>query len=291
MAYKRSTPDYFFDGAMYTILIVAVVVTIYPFLTVIAQTFSSNIANMRGAVGVIPVEPQLRTFLYVVGSSRYLRSLGVTVFITIVGTGLSLTLTTFAAYPLSRRYFGPRKLLTVMYVFTMLFSPGIVPMYLLIRSLGMLNTLWALIVPGALSVYNLLIVKSFFETTPVALEEAAKIDGAGNFLIFYRIMLPMVVPTLATIGLFAAVGYWNNFLAALFYITRSALQPLQIHLRNIIAEALAPESQLETDLSRIHSVQGIRSATILASVLPILLVYPYLQRYFVKGIRIGSVKG
>jgi putative aldouronate transport system permease protein len=287
----RSPSDRIFNTAMYTVLAFACAATLYPFLTIIAQAFSGNIANMRGAVTIIPVDAQVRTFMFVVGSPKYLRALGVTVTVTAVGTALGLTLTTLAAYPLSRKYFAARKGLTIAYVFTMLFHPGLIPMYLLIRTLGMLNTLWALIFPPALSVYNMLIVKSFFETTPAALEDAARIDGAGHFTVFTRIMLPMVVPTLATIGLFAAVGYWNNYLNALFFITRSELQPLQIHLRNVIADALAPESQLEADLSRIHSVQGVRAATILASVLPILVVYPYLQKFFVKGIRIGSVKG
>lgn len=290
---KSKTSDRIFNGFNYLLLGIAAFFCLYPFLTILARAFSSDIANDTGQVTVYPIGFQLDIMKNLLSSSQYLKSFWVSVRVAVIGTVLGLVFTTLAAYPLSRRYFSGRKVLTILYVFTMLFNPGIIPNYILIRSLGMLNTLWALIIPGCISVYNMLIVKSYFESTPVSIEEAARIDGASGFDIFIRIMLPISLPILATISLFYLVGYWNAFFDAMMYITKTSLQPLQIYLRNLIQEALNPENMgnVEAGLSRANSVVGVRSATILATVLPIIMIYPFLQRYFIKGIMIGSEKG
>jgi len=269
------------------------ITTILPFLNVLAKSLSSEAAVTAGHVSFWPVDLQLGTFAYVLRESQFLSSFRVSVFVTAVGTVLAMSLTVITAYPLSKPKLKFRRLFMMLYVFIMLFSGGMVPSYLLYKALGLLDRVWALITPSLISVFNILLVKTFFEQLPEEVEESARLDGASNLVVLFRLVLPMALPVLATVSLFFAVGYWNSYFSAVLYISRPALKPLQQYLYDLITMSLIgdPTVAQNMDLQMNLTPDGIRSATIIVSTVPILLVYPFLQKYFVKGITIGSVKG
>ncbi len=223
-------------------------------------------------------------------SPRLPRAFLVTFYITAMGTFINLVMTTVMAYPLSKQRFLIRNPITLLVLFTMMFGGGLIPTYLIVRDLGMINTFWALMIPNAISQFNLLVMIAFFRTLPQELEDAARIDGGGDLLVFFRIALPLSKPALATIGLFYAVGHWNAFFNALIYIQDADKQPLQIVLRQILQSVRGTEFIEATAASAASSGSVQMAAVILASI-PILLVYPFLQRYFTKGVLLGSVKG
>lgn len=197
------------------------------------------------------------------------------------------------AYPLSKKHLPFIKPVLVFFVFTMLFNGGMVPTYLLIKNLGLINNIFALVLPIMLSVYNMLIIKNYYEGLPESLEEAAKIDGASNPTILLKIILPLSTPVIATIGMFYLVMYWNDYFNAMIYITAPQLKPLQLYLREMILESsqMANSLQMNIDDEMNASPEGVRSAAVVAVTVPILIVYPFVQKYFVKGITMGSVKG
>jgi len=213
------------------------------------------------------------------------------VLVTVLGSLLSMLATIFTAYPLSKPHLKGRKQILLMYIFVMLFSGGLVPNYLLMRNLRLLNTIWVLIFPGLIGVSNMLIVKNFFEGLPESLEEAARLDGATNFGVLFKILLPIAVPVIATVSLFYAVGYWNSFFNAMMYISKPSLKPLQLYLYELIKESQKPLADMGGNDGINLSPESIQAATIIASTVPILVVYPFLQKYFVKGMVVGSVKG
>ncbi len=266
--------------------------TLYPFINILAKAFSSYEANITGRIFMIPEGFQVQTMKNVVLKQQFWKALWVSLRIAVGGTALSLLLSGMAAYALSRARLHGRSFFTVAFVFTMMFSGGMVPTYIVVRELGLLNKLWAVILPNAISVYNMLIMKSAFESVSPSLEESAKIDGASNFTVFWRIMLPVVMPTIAAVSLFFAVGFWNEYWSAMLYITKNDLKPIQLYLLDIVNFAM--------DTSNINSAEGLmaltdapqatRAATIIAATIPVLLVYPFVQKYFVKGVMIGSVK-
>jgi len=274
------------------VLFILGLTTLLPFLHVLAKSLSSQLAISLGQVTFLPVDLQIGTFQYVLEQDQFTGSFRNSVIITIAGTALALIMTVMIAYPLSKPKLKGRKFFMLVFVFVMLFSGGMVPNYLLYKTFGLVNTLWALIVPGMLSVFNILLVKTFFEELPESVEESARIDGANNFTILFRIVLPMALPVLAAVGLFFAVAYWNNYFSAVLYITKPDLKPLQMYLYELISQS-SPEMGMEIDADRMMNVdpESIRAATIMLSTLPILCLYPFLQKYFVKGITIGSVKG
>jgi putative aldouronate transport system permease protein len=248
-------------------------------------------AVVSGKVGIFPVGFQLDTMMFVATSAQFLHAFIISVGVTVIGTIASTLITAISAYPLSKRNLPGVSFLMLLFVFTMLFNGGIIPNYLLIRNLGMLNHLSSLVLPVLISVFNMLIVKTYYEGLPDALEDSAKMDGARTFTILFRIILPLSVPVLATIALFYAVNYWNDYLNPVLYISNPSLNTLQLYLRNVIIDSDASTiGKSADDLMNIPS-EGVRSAAIIASTLPILLVYPFLQKYFIKGVLIGSVKG
>jgi putative aldouronate transport system permease protein len=275
------------------LLALLAVTTILPFLNVLAKSLSSEAAVTAGQVSFWPVDLQLGTFGYVLRESQFLSSFRVSVFVTAVGTVLAMVLTVMTAYPLSKPKLKLRRLFMMLYVFIMLFSGGMVPNYLLYKALGLLDRVWALITPSLISVFNILLVKTFFEQLPEEVEESARLDGASNLVVLFRLVLPMALPVLATVSLFFAVGYWNSYFSAVLYISKPALKPLQQYLYDLITMSLIgdPTVAQNMDLQMNLTPDGIRSATIIVSTVPILVVYPFLQKYFVKGITIGSVKG
>jgi putative aldouronate transport system permease protein len=271
------------------------ITTIFPFLNLIAKSLSSEAAVISGSVTVLPVDFQLGTYKYVVQNSMFLNAFKVSLIVTVCGTLLALFMTTLAAYPLSKPRLRGRKWFILMYIFTMLFSGGLIPTYLLMQQLHLIDKLPVLFIPAMVSVYNMLIIKNYFESLPESLEESAKLDGASNMTILWRIMLPLSLPVLATIGLFFAVQFWNDYFASLIYINSAHLKPLQLYLKELFVSSsdvfLRAGGEVNVDAAMNVSPQAIQAASIILATLPILLVYPFLQKYFVKGVLVGSVKG
>lgn len=281
-----------FDIVLYIVMTTLGFVTLIPVLKVVAEALSDPRYVVLGEVGIIPKGFTLETVLFVLKRVEFLNSFKVTVTITIAGTLLSMVLTVLAAYPLSKPDLRGRKFFLYIFVFIMLFHAGMVPKYLLFRSLNLINTIWALIFSSAFSVFNLFIVKNYFEGLPESVEEAAKIDGASNTKTLLTVVLPMSSPVLATVTLFYGVSYWNSYFSGIMYITDPKLKSLQQYLYDLIKMTSDTEmSATESEALATLSGDAVRSATILVSTIPILILYPYLQKYFVKGITIGSVKG
>jgi len=275
-----------------TLLVLICLAMLYPFITVLAQSFSSPGAIKSGQVSFWPVEFNVDTYAAVMGNGMFWRNYGNTVLYTVVGTAIAMTLTTTYAYVLSKQHLRGRGVLIGVAVFTMFFNGGLVPNYVLISSLGMKNTMWAIVLPGAISVFNLLVMKSFFENLPHELEEAAQIDGLGWFGIFTRIVLPLSKAVIATTILFYSVAFWNDWFGAFLYLDKNELFPVTLFLRNIIAGAsTAATESAAAGGSAADLNPNIQSVTMILTVIPILAVYPFVQRYFVSGVMLGSVKG
>ncbi|MEK4348793.1 carbohydrate ABC transporter permease [Paenibacillus sp. FSL P4-0184] len=269
------------------------IVTVYPILYVTFASFSEP-ALMMAHKGILwkPLGFSLETYEAVFSNPMILLGYRNTLFIVIVGVALNLLLTSFAAYALSRKTLQYRKQLTLFIVFTMFFSGGLIPFYLLVRGLGITDTLWALILPTAISAFNLIIMRTSFEAVPDALEESAKIDGANDFGILFRIFLPLCKPVLAVVGLYYGVSHWNSWFNAMIFLQDRSLYPLQLILREIliIGEANSMAEGASQDEIIILG-ETLKYATIMVATLPIFLVYPLLQKYFVKGALIGAIKG
>ena len=276
------------------VLTVVVVATLYPLVNILARSFSSEGYINAGEVSLIPKGFNITTYKAVMSDPTFWTDYGNTVLYTVVGTAVSLVLTTCYAYVLSKRDLRGRTFLVGVAVFTMFFSGGLIPNYLLISSLGMRNTIWALVLPNAISVFNLLVMKSFFEGMPTELEEAAAIDGLSTFGILLRIVLPLSKAVIATMTLFYAVSYWNSWFSAFLYLDRPNLFPVTLYLRNLIAGASTASNVGISAFSGDAAAQAaanIQSVTIVLTTIPILAVYPFVQRYFVSGVMIGAVKG
>lgn len=276
------------------VMLLFVLICTLPFINVIAVSLSSKSAILRGDVSLWPVEFTTKAYDVIVQDSSMWRSLFYTVELTVIYTALAMVLTVLMAFPLTMKRLKGRKFFTFFIVFTMYFSGGTIPIYLNVKDLGLLNTMWSLIWPGLLSTFNVIILKNFFSSLPYELNEAAYIDGANDFQILLRIYLPLSFSSLATLSLFYAVGKWNSFSDALYYITSRNLQPLQLKLYNLIKGSQAIEVAVQegssNDLASSLS-ESIESATIIFATLPILVVYPFVQRYFVQGVTMGAVKG
>ncbi|MGE6629219.1 carbohydrate ABC transporter permease [Bacillus sp. NPDC077027] len=265
--------------------------TILPFLYIIAGSFASETELAERSFFFIPHTFSLDAYTYIFSTPTFIRSMGVSVLITVVGTAVQLFFTFTMAYPLSKRHVKGRHFLLNMVIFSMLFSGGMIPTYLIVKSLGLLDSYWALILPVAINPFNLIIVKNFFQQMPKELEESAKMDGCSEFGIFWRIVLPLSKPVIATFALFYAVGIWNDFFHALLYINDSAKWPLQMVLRQVTILSDFTTTNGDIPENIIPPEQGIKLAVIVVATIPMLLVYPFLQKHFAKGVLIGSVKG
>ena len=265
-------------------------ICLLPFVHMIAKSFSGAAAVSAGRVTFYPIDFTLNTYRYVLQDSLFFSSFRNSVMITVGGTLLSLTFTVLAAYPLSKQHLRGRRVILLLYVFTMLFYGGMVSIYVFMRTLNLLNTLACQIIPLLVSQYNLFVMKTFFEGIPESIEESAHIDGAGPLRTLVSIVLPLSLPSLATIGLFYAVAYWNNYYHPMLFITRADVKPLQMYLYELITTT---QNLYEVDpvIAAGLSSSGMQAAAIVVSTLPILLVYPFLQKYFIKGLTVGSVKG
>ncbi|MCU6797341.1 MULTISPECIES: carbohydrate ABC transporter permease [Paenibacillus] len=287
----KTRNEVMFELLNYILLTCIILTCLIPVLNIVAKSFSGEAHVLAGDVFIWPIGFQLDAYSVVLGSQKFVSSFSNSVFITVVGSLINVTLTVFTGYALSRSRLRGQKVIMMLYVFTMLFGAGLIPTYLVIKSLGLLDTLWALIIPTLVSPFNMIIVRLFFFNIPDSLEESGKMDGAGNLRILFSIMLPLAMPVVATIGLFCAVEYWNSYFDALMYINNSKLLPLQVFLREMLLSASDASNNIDM-LSQVHvSQESIRGATVVTATLPIVLVYPFLQRYFVKGIALGAVKG
>jgi len=279
-----------FNVINYTILTILAIVVILPFMHIVAKSFSSNSAVISGQVSFFPVDFTTAAYEYVILNKKFFTAFGVSVFVTLVGTILSVAITVLTAYPLSKPSFIGRKFILKIFVVTMLFGGTMISSFLLIKGLRLYNTIWALIIPGLLAPYNMLLIKNFLEGIPEALEEAAAIDGANSMQILTKIIMPLMLPALATIGLFYAVGYWNSYFNGIMYISDQSLKPLQTYLYEVLRLTQMPAHELPVEIAEKISTGAVQSATVISSTIPILVVYPFLQKYFVKGLVVGSVK-
>lgn len=274
------------------LLLLVCVVTLYPFVNLIAKSFSSEGHIVAGEVNLIPVGFNVETFKVVLGDPMFWTNYGNTLLYTILGTLISMALTTTYAYALSRPHLKGRAFFVGIAVFTMFFSGGLIPTYILVANfLGWRNSIWAIVVPGALSVFNLLVMKSFFENFPTELEEAAAIDGLSTYGVFFHIVLPLSKAVLATITLFYAVAQWNSWFSAFLYLDEKSMFPVTVYLRNLIAAATGTQEISGGAGDAVQIAANIQSVTMLLTVLPIICFYPFIQRYFVSGVMLGSVKG
>lgn len=266
-----------------------IVVCLYPFINIVAKSFSSEAPILAGEVYLLPKGFNTVAYEIVLGSARFWKSFGSSVFITVVGTILNVSLTSFVAYAVSRKNLPGQKVITLLYIFTMLFGGGLIPTYLVVTNSGLYNSLWALIIPGLVSPFNLILMRNYFCTIPESLEESAKMDGANHFTVLFRIIIPLSLPSIATISLFCAVGYWNEYFSALIYISNRAIAPIQIYLREILLNASDADLN-NMDLIMTVAQEAVRGATVFVATVPILLIYPLLQKYYVQGMTVGAVK-
>ena len=282
-----------FDVFNVIFLIAFAAATTLPFIYIIAGSFASQAEITARGFFLIPLEPRVEAYEYIFASRLLPRAMIMSILMTTIGTFVSMILTTTFAYPLSKKYLPGRNVMLSLVVFTMLFSGGMIPTFLTVRALGLLNNFWALILPQAISVWNLIVLKNFFQGIPGELEDAARIDGASDAQVFTRIVLPLSTAAIATFSLFYAVGYWNSFRPALLYLpSASDLWPLQLVLRNIVLLAGGFISDVIVDPDFVQPPpDSIRNAVIVFATVPILLVYPFIQKHFTKGVMIGAIKG
>lgn len=285
-----SVKEKWFLGLVYLLLSLFAVSIVFPLLYVVSVSVTpySELVKHGGFV-IIPSAATLDTYRIFLSDSLIPSAYKVTVFITVVGTAVNLVLTSLMAYPLSKKFLPGRNALLFLIVFTFLFNGGIIPTYLIVKSTGLINSVWSMIIPLAVTTYNLLIMKTFFENLPESLYEAARIDGAGELRIFVQLVLPLSMPIMATIGLFYAVNHWNEFFQAIMYINDNSKKPLQVVLRGILSSALNPDQQ--ANLEQTLPSESLQMAAVILTALPILVVYPFVQKYFTQGVLLGSVKG
>lgn len=290
---RQRWSDRFFDGAVTAIAVLAVALCVVPILHVIAVSLSSNSAILGSRVTLWPVEFTLQSYEAIWSDKSMTWSLAFTAGMTAIHTAIAMVLSVFTAYALSKKRLAGRRVLMTFMVFTMYFGGGLIPDYLLIRDLKMIDTVWALVLPGAISVFNMIILKSFFSNLPESFEESAVMDGANDLQILFRIVLPLSLPVLATISLFYAVSRWNGFMDALFYINSPALYPIQLKLYQIVVNSTALDVAVNEGAGggSMSLPESIKAAAVIFATIPILVIYPWLQKHFVKGALIGGIKG
>ena len=276
----------------YALLTLLAFICLYPFLNVIAYSLSGYNAVLSNRVTFFPIDFNFEAYSQILGKTQIWNAMRTTVIVTLVGTALSLLLTIFAAYGLSRRDLPGRKFLTGMILFTMYFGGGMIPTFLVVKATGLYDTIGALFIPQAVNVFNFIVMRTFFLNLPESLEEAARIDGASYMKVLIKIVLPLSLSIIATIGLFYAVGYWNTYFDALLYIQDPDKYTLQLRLRSLLfGEELNNSGANLEGIGTQVMTQSLKMATVAVSTIPILIVYPWLQKYFVKGVMVGSVKG
>lgn len=291
---KATKKDRIVDVFLITLLTVFGLATLFPLYYVVVMSLTPYVEVIKnGGFVMFPDSLTLDAYKQILTSARIPRALGVTIILAVGGTALNLLITILLAYPLAKKQIPGRNFFLFMIVFTMLFSGGLIPLYLIVSSLGLNNTLWALIIPSLVSAFNMLIMKTYFEALPAEMEEAARVDGCGEFRTLIQIILPLSMPILATLGLFYGINHWNTYFHAIMFITDKHLQPIQVVLRSMIT---TPNVGTELQLTNQQQVQRlppemVKMATVVVTILPIIMIYPFLQKHFIRGFLLGSIKG
>ncbi|HEX2985721.1 MAG TPA: carbohydrate ABC transporter permease [Caproiciproducens sp.] len=290
----QSKKEWISDFFIYLVVVVALLMCLLPLLNVVATSFSSSAAATANLVGIIPVQFSTNAYSKIMEDSQFWRSFGISVIRVVFGTAINMLLTVLTAYPLSKskREFHAQSFYMWFVIFAMLFSGGMIPIFLVVNGLKLTNTIWSLILPTAVPIGNVILMMNFFRAVPKSLEEAAKIDGASPWRILFSVFVPLSLPCLATLTLFCIVGHWNDYFQAILYITKTSNYPLQTYIQQLSAEF---DLSKITDIEKLKkylsvSTRTLNSAKIVVSTVPLLIIYPFLQKYFVSGIVIGAVK-
>jgi len=291
---RRTTSEYIFDNVNILIMIFICAITVYPIWYVVVNSLNDGVDAMRGGIYWWPREFTFANYKAVFETPGIVTSFGVTIAKTVIGTITHVFFTAMVAYAISRRDLYGRNFYMLVGIITMFFSGGLIPYFLLIRDLGLFDNFLVYIIPTMFNFFHLIIFVSFFRELPTSLEEAAKIDGANDFMIFIKVIIPLSMPVIATIALFQGVYQWNDYFAGVIFVNNPDLQPIQTYLYKVVAESSSNQMMTNaagTVATKTVTSQSIKLATMVVTTLPIMLVYPFLQKYFVKGMLIGSVKG
>lgn len=290
-AIRDSMGDRVFLLVVTAITVLILLAVVYPLIFVVSSSFSSGDAVMNGRVLLWPVEPSLEGYTMVFGEKSILTGFRNTFIYTVLGTCINMIMTTLIAFPLSRRRLPARRTIMFFITFTMFFSGGLIPTFLMVERLGMVDTVWAMVVPNAVSTFNMIIMRTYFENSiPEELGESASLDGCGNFRFLLTIVLPLSAPIVAVLVLYYAVGHWNQYFNALIYLRSTDRISLQLALRNILlANQLSSGGEGFGEMAKIGLT--VKYAVIVVSSLPVIVLYPFIQKYFVKGIMVGAIKG
>jgi putative aldouronate transport system permease protein len=291
---KKTRSDQTVDVILYVVLTLFALSTLFPlyYVVIVSITPYSEVLRNGGFI-IWPKETTWAAYREIFGGVRIPDALKVTAFITVVGTLFNLIVTVLLAYPLSKKNLEGRNYVLLAIVFTMLFSGGLIPTYLVVRGLGLYNTVWAMIIPGMVSTFNLLIMKTYFENLPEEVEEAAKVDGCGDVRTLASIVLPLSMPIIATVGLFYGVGHWNEYFKGLMYVSDKTLEPMQVVLRNMITSPNVTSELMMGAAQEMDPLppETVKMATVTVAILPVLILYPFLQKYFIRGMLLGAIKG
>ncbi|WP_238404299.1 carbohydrate ABC transporter permease [Paenibacillus paridis] len=291
MVRSTSVSGKIFDILNIGFLVFMACIMLYPFWHVLVGSVLPYEEAVKTSFNILPRSISFEAYEYVFSKNTILMSVVVSVFVTVIGTLYQLLITSIAAYPLTKQDLPGRTAIFLFIIFTMFFGGGLIPYYLLIKSLGMVNSLAVMIIPAALSTYNLIVLKTFFQNIPIDLEESAKIDGAGYIRVFFQIIIPLSFPALATIALFIAVGQWNNWYVPMLFLNDKELWPLAMVLRDVLINNNMELTRSGSFVSKDFMLgDTIKNAIVMVSVIPIIIVYPFIQKHFVKGVMIGSIK-
>ncbi|CAM3537551.1 carbohydrate ABC transporter permease [Marinicrinis lubricantis] len=287
---RESFGSRLFNVVNYTLLLLFALACLLPFVNVISTSFASTQEVVEKKFLLFPTTFSLDAYTFIFSTPTLFKGLAVSIGTTLVGTFVSMALTILMAYALSRKYLFGRTFINFIIVFSMLFSGGMIPTFLIVKSVGLIDSYWSLIIPTAINAFNLIIMRNFFQALPESLEESAKIDGANDFRILWKIMLPLSLPSVATISLFYGVTYWNTYTSAILYLTDSEKWPLQILLRQIVLVSSGMQGD-NSSVDIIPPAQTIKMVVIVVATVPMLIAYPFVQKHFTKGALLGAVKG
>jgi putative aldouronate transport system permease protein len=288
-----SSSDRWINMIITVLLVIIAISALFPLYYVFVISFTDPSEYLRGGIILLPEKWTLSSYQYILSTPTFVRAIGVSSFLAVVGTACSLLVTSALAYTVSRKQLYGRRLLMLGILLTTLFQPGIIPPFILVKELGLMNNIWALILPALTSGWYVLLMKGFFDGIPVSLEEAATIDGAGDLGVWFRIILPLSLPAMAAFGLFYAVAYWNTFFTAVLYMNDHTKWPLQVLLQNMLIDsstAMGGDAAAEMMAEQRIPPETLKMAAVVVATVPILMVYPFLQKHFSKGAMVGSVK-
>lgn len=289
---KKSLSDQIVDVIIYVVLGLIALSTVLPFLYVFAGSFATEKELTEKAFFIVPTVWSINAYRYAIETANILRGLRNSIVLTVLGTFMCMLFSMLFAYPLSKQHFRGRNGIMNLVIVTMLFSGGMIPTYLVVQAYGLLDTYWALILPGLISPFNMIIIKQFFAGLPVELDEASYMDGANDIQIFAKVALPLSKPVIASISLFYGVGFWNNYFGPMIYLQSAEKFPIQVQLRSIILlTSTISDTMIDYDMNGTPPSKAVKMACTVIATVPILVVYPFVQKYFTKGVMVGAVKG